>query len=312
MLARTADSLYWTMRYIERIDIIFRMLNNGFASGYDISDEISFNWSTLLNIFTNISQDESMQISSDPNNVFKILIEEDERNSVKELIIKARENARGAQEYLTKEVWESINKKYHKLNKINIQNIISKGEQVNFLLENIEYNQQFMGVFENTMHRGQGWNFMNLGRFSERCIQTLNIVEHKFKLYNQEEISNYHILFWKNLLLNLSGYEFFLKTYRSGDHSSNILNMVFFNKEFTRSIHYTLNKIYIYVQNILRDNYNFNNEKIYKTAGKLYAKVAYSDMEEIMHLGVVNYINKIKSDLYELTQLIGYSYFLYY
>ena len=45
-----------------------------------------------------------------------ILIDKSNTNSIKLLVIRARENARGAQDHITKEVWEVVNQMYHQVN----------------------------------------------------------------------------------------------------------------------------------------------------------------------------------------------------
>ncbi|MFT3903221.1 MAG: alpha-E domain-containing protein [Niabella sp.] len=312
MLARTADSLYWMNRYMERVDVILRTLRNGFIASYDINTLEIFSWDAILNIFSSLPEDRLKEIAKDPNDVLVLLAKEDEDNSLVELVTRARENARGAQDFLTKEVWESINQMYHSIQNLDAGALISSGTQMDFLVSQINESLVYYGVFENTMPRGQGWNFMNLGRFIERCIQTLNFADIKYRDLDYSSGESNHILYWKNMLLNLSGYELYLKTYRSGNHAENVIDMVFFNKDFPRSILYTLNKVQFYLLNILRDNDNINNPLIRRKAGMLHAKIAYGDLESMEQKGVSNFIAELKTDLFELTQLIGQSFFSYY
>jgi len=312
MLARTADNLYWMSRYMERADVILRTLSNGFYASYDINDYQLFNWNSIVKIFCYLPEEALEAVSANSDNVLRQLLIHDENNSLKELVTKARENARGTQEHLTKEVWEAINETYHSTISIDIETAISSGEQLNILLKQIDESLIYYGVFENTMPRGQGWNFMNLGRFIERSIQTLNFTEAKFLSLDQKDPESIHILYWKNLLLNLSGYELYLKTYRGGDHSEHIIDMIFLNSAFPRSIAYTLHKICLYIQKILRENDNHNNPQIERKTGMLHAKIAYTDLEEIQRKGVQAFIGELKSDLHQLSQLIGQSFFSYY
>lgn len=313
MLARTADSLYWMTRYMERVDVILRVLSNGFYVSYDISDRQVFDWPAIVKIFCYLPDEKIYELFSTPNNVLRLLLVNDESNSLKELIAKARENARGTQDLLTREVWEAVNELYHSVNGIDIEHAIAKGEQMALLIKQMDESRIYYGVFENTMSRGEGWSFMNLGRFIERSNQTLNFAEAQFRLFgreNTEEAGN--ILFWKNLLLNLSGYELYLKSYRGGNHMENIVDMIFLNGNFPRSLTYSMEKIQTYITNILKENDNPNNKVIIRKAGLLMAKIRYADIESISEKGVLVFISEIKADLYELSQLIGQSFFSYY
>ncbi|PZP52598.1 MAG: hypothetical protein DI598_00360 [Pseudopedobacter saltans] len=313
MLARTADSLYWMSRYMERVDVILRVLSNGFYVSYDISDSQAFDWCSVVKIFCYLPEEKVVELASDPNSILRHLLINDESNSLKELVTKSRENARGTQDLLTREVWEAVNEIYHSVNAIDIEYAITKGEQMALLIKQTDECRIYYGVFENTMSRGEGWNFMNLGRFIERSIQTLNFTELQFRAFMKEEndeLSN--ILFWKNLLLNLSGYELYLKTYRGGNHMENIIDMIFLNGNFPRSLTYSLEKVHTYITNILRDSENPNNKLIIRKTGLLVSKIRYADIDSIKEKGVLNFMKETKSELYELSQLIGQSFFSYY
>lgn len=313
MLARTADNLYWMSRYMERVDVILRVLSNGFYVSFDINDRHVFDWSSIVRIFCFGTEEEIQEISFSANNVLRQLLVKDENNSLKELITRARENARGTQDLLTREVWEAINEIYHSVNSIDIEITIAKGEQMALLIKQVDESYIYYGVFENTMARGEGWNFMNLGRFIERSIQTLNFTETQFREAikdSQEETIN--ILYWKNLLLNTSGYELYLKYYRGGNHLENIIDMIFLNDSFPRSLNYTTHKIQSYISNIIRENDNPNNKQIERKVGILVSKIAYADIETIQDKNVLSFITEIKTELFELSELIGQSFFSYY
>lgn len=313
MLARTADSLYWMSRYMERVDVILRVLSNGFYVSYDISDSQAFDWYSVIKIFCYLPEKKVIELSSDPNNILRHLLVKDQSNSLKEMVTKSRENARGTQDLLTREVWEAINEIYHSMNGMDLEYAISNGEQMALLIKQTDECRIYYGVFENTMSRGEGWNFMNLGRFIERSIQTLNFTELQFKAYLKEENEEgSNILFWKNLLLNLSGYELYLKTYRGGNHMENIIDMIFLNGHFPRSLAYSLEKISTYITNILNENDNPNNKLITRKTGLLLSKIRYADIDSIKEKGVLSFMKETKAELYELSQLIGQSFFSYY
>ncbi len=181
------------------------------------------------------------------------------------------------------------------------------------LIKQVDESSIYYGVFENTMSRGEGWNFMNLGRFIERSIQTLNFTEAKFtEALKDSTEETINILYWKNLLLNLSGYELYLKSYRGGNHAENIIDMIFLNVYFPRSLNYTTHKIQSYITQIIKENDNPNNKLIQRKTGLLVSKIAYADIESIQSKAVLSFVSEIKADLFELSQLIGHSFFSYF
>lgn len=313
MLARTADNLFWMSRYMERIDFITKVLLVGFSStsDYHPSSVNNFEWEILAKMFFT-NQNHFCDDQQAANQVFQKLVVGDEQNSLKELITKARENARGVQEHISKEVWESINKKYHKLLKVDVEKIIVKEEQLNFLFDLFDENLKYSGVVDGTNHRGEGWNFMNLGKFCERTVLVLGISEEKYKnpIVFSEEANN--ILFWKNFLLCLSGFELYIKDYRSGDNSRHVLDMIVYNKQFTRSISYSVDRIRNYLTKIIQENPNPNNNKVTKEIGMMSAKINYSDLDQLVDDGVVHFFQDAKRNLFNLNQTIGQIFFSYY
>lgn len=313
MLSRTADSLYWMNRYMERADGLLRTVRTGFIASYDVNKEEPFSWESILTIFSKESEESCKLLQYKANDVLHLLLENmNDYNSLKMMITRARENARGAQDHLTKEVWEAVNQMYHNVNNLDLSNTINNGDQITMLTKLSDDCLAYYGVTDITMPRSQGWNFMNLGRYTERCFQTLAIVGEKFKEMEYDLNDAQHIVHWRNMLLCLSGYELYLKTYRSGSHTENIIDMTFFNHEFPRSIIYSVNRVRHYLKNVLAENEHSNNEHILRVMGKFHATIAYSDLQHIQKTGLKIFISTLKKQLLEINQLIGQSFFSYY
>ena len=312
MLARTADNLYWMSRYMERIDFIIKILLVGFSSAMEdqFTADPDYNWKVFQKMFYTTPQEDSNEALD--TQVFKRLTFYDSFNSLKELISKARENARGVQEHISKEVWESINRKYHFINNTNPESLQRRRNKMEFLFSLFDDNLRYGGVLENTNHRGEGWNFMMLGKFFERCNLTLGMAEENFKNPKIYTDAANNILFWKVFLLNLSAFELYLKDYRSGDNTFHVLEMLVFNKKFTRSLSYTIGKIHNYIMNIVEENSNPNSERIKREIGMMYAKINYSDLEQLKKNGPLQFFSDVKSDLFRLSQNIGQTFFLNY
>ena len=82
-----------------------------------------------------------------------------------------------------------------------------------------------------------------------------NIYAHSQKMNHQLDIPQ-DILFWRNLLLSLSGYELYLKTYTRGQYNLNVLEHVIFNKNFPRSLIYSLSRVKRYLKEVIEDTQN--------------------------------------------------------
>jgi uncharacterized alpha-E superfamily protein len=118
-------------------------------------------------------------------------------------------------------------------------------------------------------------------------------------------------LYWRNLLLSLSGYELHLKTYRSATTNSNVLNQVVFNNDYPRSTIYTLSRLEKYVQDIMEVNDPPNKEAIFREFGRIHSRVKFADENFIKQITLQRFLQETKIDLLKFSQLLGQQFFSY-
>src|SRR5215216_4375042 len=117
MLSRIADSLYWLNRYMERMDGMLRVISIHSSLSLDTDVTRNLTWGPMLQMFTTLKEKEIKSLENDSVlAIKKILVDADNHNSIKVLVNKSRENARGIQDHITKEVWEQVNAMYHLVN----------------------------------------------------------------------------------------------------------------------------------------------------------------------------------------------------
>ena len=187
MLSRLADSLFWLNRYMERADGLLRAMKTTYILSLDKGINSNLTWRPLLEIFTVLPQEDIILLENDTNaTLHYLLTDTTNTNSLKAILTKARENARGVQDYISKEVWEQVNQMYHMANNpgldANLTGYDALGTIENFSSSSL----LFMGVIDITMPRGLGWSFMNLGRYIERCSQTAELVDRQYHEINYD------------------------------------------------------------------------------------------------------------------------------
>lgn len=312
MLSRIADSLFWMTRYVERTDGILRMLKINFITSLDRSGEAQFSWQPVLKVFAGISDDQVAHFSTHSDDVLRYMITSRENpNSIRNIIARARENARGMQDHITKETWECMNEFYHNINGLDIEKVIENDEQIVMLSGLIDRCLLFYGVAEVTMPRGQGWNYMNLGKFIERSIQTVDILDVKFSDINYNLNNSEDIPYYRNLLLSLSGYELYLKSYRTGLDSQNVVDMTLLNTDFPRSVLYCLVRLDRTIRGMRGENIEATPH-LQKIIGRLRSSVEYSDIESISEKGLHGFLAEVKNNLYHFSNALTRSYFAYH
>jgi uncharacterized alpha-E superfamily protein len=161
------------------------------------------------------------------------------------------------------------------------------------------------------MSRGEGYTFMNIGKFLERAILSVDILNVRF-INNSEDIDMAgEAPYWKYLLLSIAGYELYLKTYRTGFEARNVVEQVVLNHSFPRSIIYSLTRLQRYFDKLKREGDAISYQQLDFMVGKLLSKVRYSTPETIIQQNMHQFLSEIKNDLYAIAKALNQYYFAY-
>ena len=312
MLSRVADSLYWLDRYMERTDAMIRVIRTNYVLSFDDGLNSFSSWRQLLNIFGYLPEEKLDQYEKDTAATMRFLVTDPANpNSLRSIISKARENARGAQDHITKEVWEQVNQVYHLVNHPSIEKKL--GEETLKVIDQLtESITLYYGVTASTMPRGNGWNFMNTGKFIERCLLTVDVARQHLGVIQYQLDETRDILYWRNLLLSLSGYELHLKTYRTRNHDWNVVDQVLFNPNFTRSVRYSLQKIRGYLEKIVEYNNPEGKELLLNQFGRMLSRIEFADMDQVKIEQLEEFLRHTRSDMVNFHLLLGKSFFSYH
>lgn len=307
MLSRVADSLYWLGRYVERTDGILRMLKINYTSSQDDIQE--FSWLPVLRIFTYLKEEEAEKIAHDSQAVIKfMLMDKDNPNSVVNIVTMARENARSVQDHITVEVWQCLNELYHAVNEERLTLLLQKEDPITILDSLIKTELLYYGTADITMARGLSYSFISIGKFLERGVQTADILEAKF---NDRNFDNdpADILYWKYLLMSVSGYELYLKTYKGGFDFPNVIGQLVLNADFPRSLMHSIGKMNEYFYRLKLQQGSIGSEELERQIGKLKSDVQYSTSQSIINTGLHIYLSDIKKQLHGIADLLNRKYF---
>lgn len=310
MLSRVADSLYWMSRYMERSDGILRMLKINYASSQD--DRNEFTWRPVLKIFSYLEEDEITKLEKNTRGVLHyMLLDKENSNSVFNMVSKSRENARSVQDHITKEVWQCLNEFYHIVRDEKLAQAVQVDDPITVLDKLIKQGLLYYGTTEITMARGEGMCFMSIGKYLERAIQSADILDVKFSDLSYDLEKTTDTTYWKYFLLSISGYELYLKNYRSGFEARNILDQIIFNNNFPRSVQYSVSQLQRYFERLKSERNPQSFEKINFMIGKLRTGIQFSNVQMISEEGLHSYLKRVHQDLYQVGHLLNQHYFSY-
>jgi uncharacterized alpha-E superfamily protein len=296
---------------MERNDCLLRAVRTNYILSFDTDQQTDFSWKDVIRLFSTDPEAAAVHGNDITSSVKYLVADPKNLNSSKVLVTKARENARGVQDYITKEVWEQINQLYHIVNHPGIEEKIA-GSHLLDVIDVLDQNSiLFYGVIDSTMPRGQGWQFLNLGKFIERCMLTIDTtLAHSQKIDHRLD-SPKDILFWRNLLLSLSGYELYLKTYTRDQYNLNVIEHVIFNKNFPRSLIYSLTRVSRYLKEIAEHTKIEGSINLQKQLGRISSKVEFADMNTIKQEGLPHFLYSLQNELTDFSKQLTQIYFSY-
>lgn len=182
MLSRTADSLYWLSRYLERADFVARILEVGsrLAALLGPGESGTTEWRSALSTAGCLDAFNQVYDEITSHNVIEFLAFSDKNpSSIRQCIETARFNARSIRTALTSTMWETINGAWLDLQGIRIKSLVQR-EQSQFLEWVKDVSLRFDGSAYRTMLRDEGFWFSRLGTFLERADNTARILDVKY------------------------------------------------------------------------------------------------------------------------------------
>ncbi len=312
MLSRIADNMFWLHRYMERADGLILTLRNTYILSFDIDLYGTHGYRPMLQAFSSADDQLMDELEADiPRLLQYAVCDNANANSIRSLVGKARENARGSQDKITKELWEHVNSMYLYLRHADMPGrLIEPSTHAT-----LDYLQQqhllCSGVVDSTMPRGIGWSFMNIGKYIERCLQTVNLTESYFIAIDYNIDGPEDLLYWRRLLLSLSGYELYLKTNRSTAHSRQVLSQVILDSNFPRSVIYSLSRMEKYLDDVTHDNPNREIQSLLKQFGRLKSLVEYTDIDYMNKEGLTDLLKQIRKQTWDFSATLSKIFFSY-
>lgn len=305
MLSRVADSVFWMARYMERTDKILRALRTSYIASQDEMQD--FNWQLWVDGLSAKSSD-SIQVSNYQEALNHLILSNQNDASVLANIVRARENARSVQDYITKEVWQGINEYYHLIRDSKTEDLLLKNDPVTAFDQLLRESVLFYGTVDITMNRGEGYIFISIGKYIERVIRSLDILE--LQMLEIEKGGN-EAMHWKYLLYSLSGYEFHTKHYKNALHMDEVIRQVFLDVQFPHSILYSLLQVERYfkrLEDISLPDYFREMEFL---LGRAVSNLRYNTRRHNDSIEVKGWILETRSEVKAISQKLATLYFGY-
>lgn len=245
MLSRTAWSLYWLGRYIERADFIARLVEATVrldALSARPAGEIA--WQSALTV---TDSDTAFAVTGERVSqqfVARFLtLDAANRGSILHCLDRARDNARAVRTALTREAWTSINRAWLIFN-----NRASPGGAMATLnlVEMVKAETRgFEGAIHRMMRNQASW-FIRLGQVIERADNTARLMDVKYHLLLPEGEAVGGVIDrdqWTTILQTVSAVTAYRWLYSEGLRPGDVIDLLLARTELPRSLAATTEEV---------------------------------------------------------------------
>ena len=308
MLSRVADSVFWMARYMERTNGMLRILRTNYISSQD--EVKDFNWHTLLRNYSDAGAEEMEAIGNNSVRVMEhLLLDKQNGGSVINNITRARENCRAVQDHITKEVWQCLNDYHHLIRDKNIYTQVKSGDPVTALDSLIYQGMLYHGTVDITMARGEGFNYLNAGKFLERAILSADMLNIKLTELGYKLEAPVELPALRYLLYSLSGYELYLKSHRGNLQADFVIQQIVYNEQFPHSIAYCLKQLFRYFERLEPESLPENYKQLEFLIGRAMNNVKYSIINTSDGEGLKQFLQQTRNELVGIAAAFNQFYF---
>ncbi|HTS40427.1 MAG TPA: alpha-E domain-containing protein [Xanthobacteraceae bacterium] len=313
MLSRTADSLYWISRYVERAEYLARILEATMRlTALPIAYVGSTNeWETAVATAGNTKLfAQSYPEANEETVVHFLALSPQNPSSIRNCFETARANARAVRTALTAEMWETINSAWIELQRFG--NGPGTREEINRFLRWVqETSLRFDGSAYRTMLRNDSYWFTRLGLYIERADNTARILDVKYHLLlpNYEPVGGSLDYFqWSTILRSVSALTAYHWVYREKVQPWLIADLLILNEQMPRSLASCYENLVHYLDEIAGDYGRQGPAQ--RQARVIHTRLETSRMEEIFQHGLHEFITEFIADNNSLGTTISQQYLM--
>lgn len=222
MLSRIAEAVFWIGRYVERADQTARILDVSLQSiTEDATHDVGTACKDVYSIFGASVVDPSdltVQRILD-----RLVTDRQNPSSIAGALQTARENARGAREVLSTEVWESLNTTTLGM---------PRGARPSRMHGAFQYAKDrcavVNGLIDASMTRDEAWLFLRIGQLLERVDMVARILQ----AHDLDDATGGNVVM---LLRSCSAHEAYIRSYRGRVRAARAIEFLLLDSIFPRS-----------------------------------------------------------------------------
>lgn len=307
MLSKVAERVYWTARYLERVESTARMVSIYDKLLFDLPKSVKLSWYNLI-IINSLEGDFNERYSvHDERNVVKFMLgDESNHCSVITSLQMMRENIRTTRDVVLEETWELVNELSLYVQN-NLKTGIGRSQRHEFLDNIIKGCQQILGLLYGNMPHDPAWDFLRIGRNLERADMTSRNLDAGLAeiigLEDDDSTVNSQQIIWGSVLRSLNAHQSYKRKMRSTVSRGSVLPFLIEDGEFPRSIWHCFDALVASCEKLPRSEHVVKQLK--KIQRKVSRKIEYDAPAEDLR----EYLNDLQIDLASIHDIVRKNWF---
>ncbi|MGE0742656.1 MAG: alpha-E domain-containing protein, partial [Hyphomonadaceae bacterium] len=226
---------------------------------------------------------------TDTRIIARLLIDAENRSSIRCCVAQARANARAIRTAITSDMWEALNDHWRLLE------TLDESEAVADLPVWLDWTRQraaaFRGAAETSLLRNEGYVFLRLGEFIERAEMTLRLLDVKYYVLLPETDvvgggRDFHQ--WTSVLRATSAMRAYHHVYK-GDYTPwGIAEFLVLNTTFPRSAHFCYRALARHLEDL--SQLNGARHACQETAAEMVRRLEACDIQSLFQSGLHEFI----------------------
>ncbi|MBN8504097.1 MAG: alpha-E domain-containing protein [Burkholderiales bacterium] len=307
MLSRTADSLFWLARYMERAENTARMLDVNYQTSLlpQSAGDAAQGWASLLSISELTIAYQTRYGDVRPELVTEFMVaDESNLSSIYNCLRAMRENARAVRGTLTTEVWETTNTTWLEFRRLLKEQLHQRDPAAFF--DWVKFRSHLLGgVTVGTMLQDEALQFLRIGGFLERADNSARLLDVKYHAPREavgDAVDDYY--HWSAVLLSVSGFEVYRKVYSNVIQPEKVAELLILNQGMPRSLSYCMTRV---VSNLAKVSPGHRGETL-RQANRLHAELQFGRIDEVFAAGLHPYLKQFLARVNQLGMDISEEY----
>jgi uncharacterized alpha-E superfamily protein len=164
------------------------------------------------------------------------------------------------------------------------------------------------------MNHGEGWHFIQVGRFLERASATATLLDVHFEtMFSRTggRTTSADYLEWVTLLKACTAFEAYRKVYTTGVEPRGVAEFLLFNPDFPHAIFFAIDQLQAALHRIADLTGTHTSGRVYRLATRLRAELDFDQIDDIVAGDFHTYLREIRRQCQQMHEALYKSYIDY-